>query len=87
MIDPENLVAQVAAQYDDEEGELTRSALLLLQQRRAAAGKTCERCRERKPLSAFSKDARNPDALRRYCRTCAAKADHKRALREAVREA
>lgn len=38
------------------------------------SGKTCERCRKDKPLSSFSRDSRNRDGLRRYCRECDADA-------------
>jgi hypothetical protein len=30
----------------------------------------CSRCREKKPLSSFAKDAQKPDGLLRYCRPC-----------------
>ncbi|QPX62398.1 hypothetical protein SEA_WARDA_68 [Arthrobacter phage Warda] len=74
MSDPaESLVARVAARYDSGNGEaeaLTAQALARLAQRRRHSGKTCERCKEDKPLSAFSIDSRNPDGLRRYCRAC-----------------
>ena len=83
MSSPEELVAAVAGQYDDD-GTLTEDALLRLKRRQEASGKTCERCKERKPLSAFSRDARNRDGLRRYCRECAATEYQKRVLREAA---
>lgn len=68
------LVADLAARYDlagQGEGTLPASVVRRLHARRAASGKTCERCQERKSLGAFSRHARNPDGLRAYCRNCA----------------
>ncbi|AYN57788.1 hypothetical protein PBI_DRMANHATTAN_70 [Arthrobacter phage DrManhattan] len=70
----ERRLAAIAARYDygDGEGEaLTREAMARLAYRRKRSGKTCDRCREFKPMSAFSRDSSRPDGLRRYCRACA----------------
>jgi len=32
--------------------------------------KTCSKCKDPKPASAFSKNRQNPDGLAYYCRTC-----------------
>ncbi|WNN94024.1 HNH endonuclease [Arthrobacter phage Nitro] len=66
-------LAAIAARYadDPEDAEaLTREALSRLAQRRKRSGKKCDRCREFKPMSAFSKDSSRPDGLMRYCRAC-----------------
>lgn len=63
-------VADVAAQYDNEHGDLTRGALARLAWRLARSGKTCERCREPLQLSAFTRDSRERDGLMRICRSC-----------------
>lgn len=34
--------------------------------------KTCSRCREPKPRTAFGRDRQTPDGLNYYCRECAA---------------
>ncbi|WGH21592.1 hypothetical protein SEA_ASCELA_69 [Arthrobacter phage Ascela] len=67
------LIARVAARYESGNGEaeaLTAQALARLAYRRRHSGKACDRCRETKPLSAFSKDVSRPDGLMRYCRAC-----------------
>ncbi|QOP65195.1 HNH endonuclease [Arthrobacter phage Tuck] len=71
--DPVSRISRVAASYDSGNGEaqaLTAQALARLAYRRRHSGKTCDRCRETKPLSAFSKDVSRPDGLMRYCRAC-----------------
>jgi hypothetical protein len=70
-VSPEEAVAALAADYDPE---LVASTLRRLQRYQAESGRTCERCQERKPLSAFSRDSRDPVGLRRYCRECDARA-------------
>lgn len=42
--------------------------------------KTCSRCKKNRQLSAFGKNAGNPDGLQWWCRTCVA--DHARKRRE-----
>ncbi len=63
----EESVARLAAEYDED---LVASAVRRLRQLQGESGRTCERCRERKPLGAFSRDSRDPVGLRRYCRAC-----------------
>jgi len=73
---------EVCARYDDGDGEAERLlavARRALARRIARAGRTCSACGERKPLAAFSVDAREGDGLRRYCRACAAADKAKRA--------
>lgn len=75
------LVASLADRCDragQGEGKLAASVLRRLHALQAASGKTCERCRAHKPLTAFSRHARNPDGLRRYCRNCANSAESDR---------
>jgi hypothetical protein len=64
-------VAAIANGYDSD-GELAASALRALARRLATSGKECSRCRQFKRLAHFSRDAREHDGLRRYCRDCAA---------------
>ncbi|OII27542.1 hypothetical protein [Frigoribacterium sp. MCBA15_019] len=71
---PEERVRAAADQYDDERGTLAASALAVLARRQATAGKTCARCGERKPFSAFGQDARKDDGLTSRCRRCRARA-------------
>lgn len=69
----EERLARLAARYDAGNGEgeaLTREALERLAYRRRYSGKRCDRCREEKLLSAFSRDSTRPDGLRRWCRSC-----------------
>ncbi|WGH21139.1 hypothetical protein SEA_CASSIA_66 [Arthrobacter phage Cassia] len=71
--DPATRIARAAQAFDSGHGEaqaLTAQALARLAYRRRHSGKTCDRCRETKPLSAFSKDSSRPDGLMRYCRAC-----------------
>ena len=81
QISPEELVASVAAEYDDERGTLTASALRRLAKYQREAGRTCTACEERKPLSAFGVDRQKPNGLAFRCRLCAAAS--KRASRAA----
>lgn len=67
---PEERVRAAAGRYDDERGTLTASALAALARRQATAGKTCARCGERKPFSAFGRDTAQRDGLRGDCRSC-----------------
>lgn len=67
---PPPAVVEVAAKYDDEDGELTAAVLRRLDDRVARAGRTCSKCGERKPLSAFGPDLRDPAGLDRRCRAC-----------------
>lgn len=69
----DELLAAVTSRYDGPDNEAAR--LLEQTQGRLAwrlrhSGKECERCRESKSLAGFSRDSRNPDGLRRYCRQC-----------------
>lgn len=68
----EDLVASVAAEYDNEEGDLQRAALQRLAYRRARSGKLCSSCHLVKPLSAFGAAHRKPDGLDPRCRACEA---------------
>ncbi|QIN94467.1 hypothetical protein SEA_KAYLISSA_69 [Arthrobacter phage Kaylissa] len=73
MTDPADLIARVAARYDSGNGEaeaLTAQALARLAQRRRYSGKTCQTCREAKPLSAFGVSVREPDGLNPTCKPC-----------------
>ena len=68
------LIQAVTQHYDgvDHEADrLAEGALQRLAWRRRNSGKACDRCRATKAVSSFSKDSRNPDGLRRYCRECA----------------
>lgn len=70
-----DLLALVAARYDGQDGEARRleeAARRRLEYRKARSGKRCDSCHETKPVSSFSRDAREKDGLRRYCRGCAA---------------
>ncbi|UIW13323.1 hypothetical protein SEA_CREWMATE_72 [Arthrobacter phage Crewmate] len=72
-VTPAARISRVAARYDDGNGEaqaLTAQALARLAQRQRHSGKTCSRCQEVKPLSAFGLDSTRPDGLRRHCRSC-----------------
>ncbi|QHB36651.1 hypothetical protein SEA_ADOLIN_69 [Arthrobacter phage Adolin] len=69
----ERRLAAIAARYDygDGEGEaLTREAMARLAYRRKRSGKTCSRCDEFKPMSAFATDPRRPDGLAYSCKGC-----------------
>lgn len=71
-----DLIRAVAQKYDGSDNEaarLTESTARRLAWRKRNAGKACDRCRETKPVSAFSRDSREPDGLRRYCRDCASR--------------
>ena len=63
-------VAAIAAQYDNEDGDLTRAALGRLARLQAVAGKTCSKCGEKKALSEFGRDARTTTGLQYACRAC-----------------
>lgn len=68
-------ISRLAARYDAGNGEaeaLTREALARLAYRRRYSGKTCSRCGEDKPLSAFAADNRRPDGLAYSCKSCEA---------------
>ncbi|QNJ56566.1 HNH endonuclease [Arthrobacter phage Elezi] len=63
--------------HDTEDNPLARLSAAALERRAYRlrhSGKECDRCRETKRLSAFSKDSREPDGLMRYCRACRAAA-------------
>jgi hypothetical protein len=76
---PEELVAAAVQEYDLGDPVALQAAVLRrLSYRLARSGKVCERDGLERPLSAFSRDSRNPDGLRRYCRECAAKGYRKR---------
>lgn len=62
-------VAAASLRFDDS-GALASAALARLEWRRARGGKRCEKCREERPLSAFGRDAHEPDGLNRKCREC-----------------
>lgn len=75
-VTPAARIAQAAQAYDSGNGEaqaLTAQALARLAYRRRHSGKTCDRCRETKPLSAFGLHSREPDGLRRECKACIAR--------------
>lgn len=72
QLTPEEVVAEVAAQYDNEEGDLTRSSLRRLEYRQRHSGKVCASCNEARPLSEFGPDYRKPDGLDPRCRKCEA---------------
>ncbi|QIG58543.1 HNH endonuclease [Arthrobacter phage DrSierra] len=66
-------LARLAARHESGNGEgeaLTREALARLAYRQRHSGKTCDRCRETKPLSAFGVNARERDGLNRTCKPC-----------------
>ena len=65
----------------EEAGAMIREALSRLDYRRKRAGKTCSRCGEFLPMSAFGPDGARPDGLSHRCRSC----DNSR-KREARRE-
>jgi hypothetical protein len=69
-VSPEERLAAIANDYDPE-GELAASALRALARRLADSGKVCARCSAKKRLAHFSRDSREHDGLRRYCRECA----------------
>jgi hypothetical protein len=69
----EDVVARVAARYDDEEGLLTEGALRRLAERQATAGKACATCGVQHPLSAFGADTRRMDGLKSSCRASLAR--------------
>lgn len=72
------LVAEVAAQYDNEDGDLTRAALGRLGRLQAVSGKVCSKCETKKPLAAFGVDGRKVTALKAACKTCLAEAGRER---------
>lgn len=66
-------LASLAARYDAGNGEaeaLTAQALARLAYRRRHSGKTCSRCQQDKPTSAFGPDGSRPDGLSHRCRDC-----------------
>ncbi|UYL87673.1 HNH endonuclease [Arthrobacter phage VResidence] len=68
-------LARLAARYDTGNGEaeaMTKEAIERLAYRRRHSGKTCSRCGEDKPLSAFASDSRRPDGLAYSCKQCEA---------------
>ncbi|AYN59151.1 endonuclease VII [Arthrobacter phage Yang] len=72
-VTPAARIAQAAQAFDSGNGEaqaLTAQALARLAYRRRHSGKTCQTCRETKPLSAFGFDALRPDGLSVRCRAC-----------------
>ena len=77
-VTPEERIYAQAAIYGDEEGTLGDSAIRALRARQARSGKLCGRCGEKKPLSAFSRDASQETGLRRTCRLCANTAERAR---------
>ncbi|UDL14671.1 hypothetical protein SEA_KEALII_65 [Arthrobacter phage KeAlii] len=54
-----------------------------LNYRRAHSGKTCAKCGEARPLSAFSPDPSKPDGLSSRCKPC--EASRRRTRRSAKR--
>ncbi len=46
------------------------AALARLSWRLRHSGKTCSKCQEEKPLSAFTRDGQRPDGLSPWCREC-----------------
>ena len=78
MTTPAERLAHVAAKYDGENGEahaLTEQALARLAWRLRRSGKHCSRCDTEKPIDDFSRDSREKDGLRRYCRECGSSAN------------
>lgn len=69
---PEELVADVARRYDNDEGDLQRAVLARLAWRRARSGRYCFKCQQTKPISEYGRDVRERDGLRRECRSCVA---------------
>jgi len=61
-------MAGIAAEYD---AELVAPVLRRLARYQAESGRACERCHERKRISEFSRDSRDPSGRRRYCKPCA----------------
>lgn len=72
------LVAEIAAQYDNEDGDLARAALGRLERLQAVSGKVCSKCETKKPLSAFGVDGRKVTGLKAACKACLAGAGRER---------
>lgn len=53
--------------WDDEVAD---SAARALARRQASAGKTCARCGQEKPFSAFGVDSTSASGRRSWCRVC-----------------
>jgi hypothetical protein len=65
--------------------EVTATALQArLDYRRKHSGKTCAKCGEARPLSAFTRDPAKPDGLSKRCKKC--EADRARTRRAARRD-
>lgn len=78
MTSPADRLARGAAKYDGGNGEahaLTEQALVRLAWRLRRSGKHCSRCDTEKPIGDFSRDSREKDGLRRYCRKCGSSAN------------
>lgn len=52
------------------EQDVADSAVRALARRQATAGKTCGRCGQEKPFSAFGFDSTSSTGRRSWCRTC-----------------
>lgn len=82
-------IAATAARYDgadDEAARLTAQALARREWRLRRSGKTCSRCSQTKPISAFGPDSRRPDGLRYSCRPCEARRARERAAFDELRD-
>lgn len=79
MKTPAERLARVASKYGGANGEahaLTEQALARLASRIRRSGKHCSRCCDtEKPIGGFSRDSREKDGLRRYCRECGSSAN------------
>lgn len=72
MTSPEEVLTALATKYAPDEADSFAAAVLRRRQERLArSGRECDRCDETKPVTAFSRDSRERDGLRRYCRECA----------------
>ena len=74
-----NVIASIAANYGDPDGEIARATMLSLSYRQRHSGKTCSTCRLSRPLAAFGSDSTKPDGLAGRCKSC--EAARKRAAR------
>lgn len=52
------------------ENDVADSAARALARRQASAGKTCARCGQEKPFSAFGVDSTSASGRRSWCRVC-----------------
>jgi hypothetical protein len=63
-------IARRYADYEEDVAPLIESFRARLEWRRRRGFKRCDRCKAQKKPHEFGIDSRNPDGLRRVCRSC-----------------